>query len=69
MTLREHYNFLRSQKRPLHPATQFIYNIAEITGRSHRTVQQWICGCQEPDDNIKIIISKEIGIPPEELFP
>ncbi|MCM1490479.1 MAG: replication/maintenance protein RepL [Muribaculum sp.] len=69
MTLKEHYNSLRELERPLHPAKQFIYTIAEKTGRSHKTVQQWISGIQEPNDDLKVIISGVVGIPPEELFP
>lgn len=69
MTLREHYQSLKEQQRPPHPARQFILTIAEKTGRSTRTVQQWLSGQQEPDHGSKIVISNEVGIPPEELFP
>lgn len=69
MTLKEHYDNLRELERPMHPAKQFLMTISEKTGRSFKTVQQWISGIQEPDQSIKIIISKEVGIPPEELFP
>ena len=69
MTLKEHYISLKELEKPIHPAKQFILTIAEKTGKSTRTVQQWISGIQKPDQKSILLISNELGIPPEELFP
>ncbi len=69
MTIKEYYRALKKKERPPHPARQFILTIAAATGRSHRTVQQWLCGIQMPGKESISIISSVTGIPPEELFP
>lgn len=69
MTFKEHYQSLKDKARPLHPAKAFIQSIAEKTGRSPRTVQQWISGIQSPGKETASLISKELGEPVEALFP
>lgn len=69
MTFREYYLNLKAMERPPHPARQFILTIAEITGKSPKTVQQWMSGIQLPTEESKLLISNETGIPLEELFP
>lgn len=69
MTIKEYYLTLKAKERPPHPARQFILTIAEKTGRSHKTVQQWLCGIQLPCKESMLIISDVTGIPLEELFP
>lgn len=69
MTLNEYYLDLKAQERPLHPARRFILTIAEKTGRSPKTIQQWLSGIQMPCKDSMMIISNETGIPLEELFP
>lgn len=69
MTIKEYYLDLKAQARPPHPARQFILTIAEKTGRSPKTIQQWLSGIQSPCHESKMIISEVTGIPLEELFP
>lgn len=69
MTLREYYQKLKKSERPLHPAQQFLLNLANKTGRSPKTIQQWLSGIQVPDPAVRKIIGEEVGLNPEELFP
>lgn len=69
MTLKEYYGKLKKQKRPPHPAREFILTIAEKTGKSTKTIQQWMSGIYTPSRETQIIISDATGIPPDELFP
>lgn len=69
MTLVEYYRDLRELERPMHPAKVFIHQLAKLTGRSPKTVEQWVCGIQQPSMAVRIMISEKIGIPHEELFP
>lgn len=69
MTLREYYQKLKQRQRPLHPAQQFLLNLANKTGRSPKTIQQWLSGIQTPDPTVRQIISEEVGLKPDELFP
>jgi len=69
MTLREYYTSLKKKERPPHPARAFVMNIAEKTGRSTKTVEQWIYGVYEPPVDVLPTISGEAGLPVEELFP
>ena len=69
MTFKEYYLKLKQKERPPHPARQFILTIATLTGRSPKTIQQWMSGVQLPGKDSMLIISNETGIPLEELFP
>lgn len=69
MTFKEYYLRLKAKERPPHPARQFILTIAEKTGRSHKTVRQWMSGIQMPGKESMSVISDITGIPLDELFP
>lgn len=69
MTLREHYKKLRKLQRPPHPAKAFIEEISRMTGRSQKTICQWLCGSQHPPKMICSQLGEYLGVPPEELFP
>jgi hypothetical protein len=51
------------------PKKAFVQRIAEITMSSETTVRCWIAGAQSPIPLAQNVISKELGIPAEELFP
>lgn len=68
MNLKEYYQKLKSAERIPTPARQFILTIAAKTGKSPKTIQQWLCGAQYPGEESIRIISEETGIPAEELF-
>ncbi len=69
MTFREYYRSLRHQERPLHPAKAFIHQIAELTGRTPKTVSQWLSGRQRPPKEVCVQISKVLEMDAEDLFP
>lgn len=69
MTIREYYLKLKAKERPPHPAKQFVLTIAAATGKSPKTIRQWLSGVQVPAKESMLIISSETGIPMEELFP
>ena len=69
MTFKEFYQQLRAMERPLHPARQFILTLSQKTGKTPKTIQQWMSGVYTPSPESKLIISEETGIPIEELFP
>lgn len=69
MNFKEYYKKLKDAKKPLSPARQFILVLAKKTGKSPRTIEQWIYGIQSPGEDSIRIISEETGIPAEELFP
>lgn len=68
MTFKELYREAKSQPS-VSPGRAFIIRIAALTSRSERTVQQWLCGSQEPPVDIKSKISVLMERPVEELFP
>lgn len=53
----------------MHPARAFVIGIASLTGRSPKTVSQWLCGVQQPSADDCEKISRELGIDVGELFP
>ncbi|WP_286145354.1 helix-turn-helix domain-containing protein [Bacteroides caecimuris] len=69
MTFREYYQKLKKLERPMHPAKAFVYSIADMTGRSPRTVNQWLSGVQQPPKGVCLQIGEKLGIDPETLFP
>lgn len=54
---------------PTPPKTAWIKRIAEVTMRSELTVRMWLSGRQIPEPLVQNIISKELGVPVEGLFP
>ena len=69
MTFKEYYKSLRRLERPMHPARAFVLNVAALTGRSPKTVNQWLSGVQQPTAEDCNKISRELGIDVGELFP
>ncbi len=59
------------EKRPPLPTPrkEFIARIAKVTMRTEFTVRMWCTGRQTPDALAQSVISKELGIPAETLFP
>jgi hypothetical protein len=51
------------------PRKEFMARIADLTKRSEFTVRMWCTGRQQPDALAQSVISKELGIPAETLFP
>ena len=51
------------------PRKEFIARIADLTKRREFTVRMWCQGRQTPDALAQSVLSKEFGIPTEELFP
>ena len=50
------------------PKTVFVERMMEITKSSKTTVYGWIYGTYKPDALAQDIISKELGVPANELF-
>lgn len=69
MTLNEYYKRLRQLPRPLTPAEKFIQDIMKLTGKTEKTVTQWIYGIQQPSEGDRDLISRHLGISQSELFP
>ena len=69
MTFIEHYKELKRMERPKHPAKVFIENMANLTGRSQKTIYQWLSGIQKPPMDVRLKISEDLGSDPDELFP
>lgn len=63
MTFKDHANSLSNER------AEFVKRIAEITLSTPATVSRWISGEFAPSKVRREIISKELGIPEEQLFP
>jgi len=63
MTFTDHVNSLSNER------VEFIKRIAKITLASPATVSRWISGEFIPSKARREIISLELGIPEEQLFP
>lgn len=50
------------------PKTVWIEHLAKITMKSEQTVRCWVYGTQKPDALTISILSKELGVPADELF-
>lgn len=50
------------------PKTVWIERLAKICMVSEQTVRCWVYGTQKPDALKLSIISKELGVPADELF-
>ena len=60
----------RAKRPPLPtPRKEFVSQIAKLTRRSEFTVRMWCMGRQQPDALAQSVISKELKIPAETLFP
>ncbi len=67
-TLGELYKDLPSAKSVLSPKQEFIRRLMNVTHRSEMAVRGWVAG-RTPDELVQSVISKELGIPAEILFP
>lgn len=63
----EVYNGLPERTKA--PKQAFVERIAELCMCSQQTVRMWVQGKQRPDALKQKLISEELGIPQEELFP
>lgn len=63
MTFKDYHNKLSNER------ADFVKRIAEITLASPATVSRWISGEFKPSKIRREIISRELGITEEELFP
>ncbi len=68
-TFRELYTSLPGRSSAITPKKAFIAKIAEITMKSETTVKCWLSGTQNPDALSRSVISKNLGISDEVLFP
>lgn len=65
--LRQCYDAL-PKRAPKAPRVAFVEHIAKVCRVHPNTVRYWIYGYQKPDALRKELLSKELGIPEEELF-
>lgn len=68
-TFADVYKALPEPPRVISPKLQFIQRIAALTRSSENAVRMWVSGRQKPDALKQAIISKELGIPSDVLFP
>lgn len=68
-TFGEIYKALPDPKRPESPKLRFVRRMAAATKSSENAVRMWVSGRQRPDALKQAIISKELGIESEVLFP
>lgn len=66
MTFREIYMNVKNESTP---AQKFIEEVADVTCRNTRTVQQWISGTQQPPIQVQEKLAEKFGFPVDELFP
>ena len=66
MTLKSYYKNLPA---PTHPKKEFIRDVATKCDVSEATVRNWVMYGFRPDNEVHIdVLSKETGIPVEELW-
>jgi transcriptional regulator with XRE-family HTH domain len=68
-SFREIYNSLPSRQTVKAPKVAFVEHVAEVTMKSKKTVYGWLCGVQKPDPLTLSVLSKELNVPGEVLFP
>lgn len=66
MTFGERYKALKDVQTPMQ---EFVSHFAELTHRSENAVRMWISGERMPDALAQEVISKDLGVPAEILFP
>lgn len=64
---REFYDGL-PKKAEVAPKTKFVKEIAKLCYKSEKTVRCWLAGTQKPDKQDRVILSKHLSIPENELF-
>lgn len=68
-TFGEIYKALPDPPKIISPKLKFIQRIASVTQSSENAVRMWVSGRQRPDALKQAIISKELGVPSDTLFP
>ncbi|MCC8155344.1 MAG: XRE family transcriptional regulator [Tannerellaceae bacterium] len=68
-SFREIYKGLSNKTKKKTPKAEFVERIANVTCREPTTVRQWLSGTQRPDRLVQEVISKELGVPIDDLFP
>lgn len=68
-SFKELYNSLPGRSTAIPPKKAFVKKIASVTMKSETTVRCWLSGSQNPDALSKSMISKELGVSCEVLFP
>ena len=66
MTFGERYKALKDVQTPMQ---EFVSHYAELTHRSENAVRMWISGERMPDALAQEVISKDMGVPADILFP
>ncbi len=69
MTLLELYQQVKTQTRPVYPATAFVREIANVTKKSEPAVRRWLSGETVPDALTQEVLAKHLETTPEKLFP
>lgn len=68
-SFRQIYESLEGRNTVKTPKQEFIDRICSVTMKSQSTVRCWLAGAFVPDELTKSVLSKELGIPKECLFP
>ena len=69
MTFREIYESQDGRSTVKTPKQEFLDRICSITMKSQSTVRCWLAGAFVPDELTRSVLSKELGVPSEFLFP
>lgn len=65
-TFGERYKALKDEPTPMQ---EFVAHYAELTHRSENAIRMYISGERVPDALVQEVISKDMGVPAEILFP
>ena len=68
-SFRQIYDELSGRSSVKTPKQEFIDRICSVTMKSPSTVRCWLAGAFAPDELTKSVLSKELGVPGECLFP
>ena len=60
--------YLKAKSKPT-PVSQFIKEVAFVTGRSESTVKKWVIGIQTPNKESRLKLAEYFKITEEFLFP
>ena len=69
MTFREIYESQDGRSTVKTPKQKFIDRICSVKMKSQSTVRCWLAGAFVPDELTKSVLSKELGVPVDCLFP
>jgi hypothetical protein len=68
-TFRQIYESLDGRSSVKTPKQIFIDRISKVTMKSKSTIKCWLAGAFVPDELTRSVLSKELGVPSEFLFP